>query len=91
MVKFRTELLELMFLRKKALITFLGYQRAIDENIKVIALLLIIAWRRVQVIDRRLLENRTMISPIKNNSILGVTISELEGESNTSVRIDESS
>ena len=32
-----------------------------------------------------------MISPIKNNSILGVTISELEGESNTSVRIDESS
>ena len=91
MVKFRTELLELMFLRKKALITFLGYQRAIDENIKVIALLLIIAWRRVQVIDRRLLENRTMISPVKNNSILGVTISELEGESNTSVRIDESS
>ena len=47
MVKFRTELLELMFLRKKTLITFLGYQRSIDENIKIIALLLIIAWRRV--------------------------------------------
>ena len=69
MVKFRTELLELMFLRKKTLITFLGYQRSIDENIKIIALLLIIAWRRVQVIDRRLMESRTMISPLKNSVI----------------------
>ena len=70
MVKFRTELLELMFLRKKTLITFLGYQRSIDENIKIIALLLIIAWRRVQVIDRRLMESRTMLSPLKN-SVMG--------------------
>ena len=47
MIKYKNELLHLMFLRKKILVTFLGYQRAIDETIKIISLLLVIAWRRV--------------------------------------------
>lgn len=31
---FKDELLHLMFLKRKILVTFLGYQRAIDETIK---------------------------------------------------------
>ena len=33
LAKFKDELLHLMFLKRKILMTFLGYQRAIDETI----------------------------------------------------------
>lgn len=46
LAKFRDELLHLMFLKRKILMTFLGYQRAIDETIQQLALLIVVAKRR---------------------------------------------
>ena len=34
LAKFQYEMLNLMFLKRKILMTFLGYQRAIDETIQ---------------------------------------------------------
>ena len=41
----------MMFLKKKILMTFLGYQRAVDEVIEQLALVVVIARRRSTVID----------------------------------------
>jgi len=52
--RYRDELLHLMFLQRKILMTFLGYQRAIDEVIKQLALLTVVARRRALVIENQL-------------------------------------
>jgi len=54
LAKFHDQLLHLMFLKRKILMTFLGYQRAIDETIQQLALLIVCAVRRAQVIEYQL-------------------------------------
>lgn len=51
LAKFKDELLNLMFLKRKILMTFLGFQRAIDETIQQLALLTVVARRRAKVIE----------------------------------------
>ena len=54
LAKFKDELLLMMFLQRKILMTFLGYQRTVDEVIKQLALLMVVARRRSIVIEFQL-------------------------------------
>lgn len=48
----KTEILSYMFVEQKILVTFLGYQRVIDEFIQQLALIMVIARRRALVLEK---------------------------------------
>ena len=51
LAQYRDQLLNTMFLKRKILMTFLSYQRAIDETIKQLSLVIVIAKRRLALIE----------------------------------------